>query len=158
MRIALVLCLLLWASPEVRAQARTQKASRNRIDDAIARTAISEPGEASREYFRRRTALVDADQVPDSIALFTVEGMGGGGTASAQFLAISTSSSGFSPVVVGIGGRLDQVDSVAVRDRRIIAYRKVARRGDPLCCPSRTDVAAYLFKQGKLIRTTIPAR
>lgn len=94
---------------------------------------------------------VDGDGTDDFIALFTVEGIDGGGNDHADFLLLLASSAKDSPILLQTGGRgVRDPMSIQVSNRRITLGTREYRPGDPMCCPSGHGTVVYEWHAGGL--------
>lgn len=94
---------------------------------------------------------VDGDGIDDFLALFTVEGLDGGGNDHASFLLLLPSSAMHGPILVQTGARgvRDPISIQVSRNRITLATREY-RPSDPMCCPSGHGLLVYEWRDGGL--------
>lgn len=94
---------------------------------------------------------LDGDGVRDRLALFTIEGMGGGNNYS-FYLAVQLSTSRWRPITEGIGGKLNRSpQSVRVQGRTIVVPMREWTDTDGGCCPTREAVARFRLSGGRIV-------
>jgi hypothetical protein len=125
-----------------------------RVEDLISSTAAKLQG---KEYcqFRLYDTIqdVDGDRQDDFVVVFTVEGRGGGGNNSAQYLAVFASGSDWKSVVTQVGERgVRAIKGISIEDGVIALKTLEYRRDDPMCCPSDKGELRYRLQRGTLVK------
>jgi hypothetical protein len=127
--------------------------SDRRVEDVVAAKARELGGH---EYcqFRIYETLsdVDADGIDDFLVVFSVEGPGGGGNNTIQFLAAFASSNEWRPSVVEVGRRGQRmVEAITqVRQSGIDLSTWEYGHADAMCCPSRKGKLRLMFQHGRI--------
>jgi hypothetical protein len=109
----------------------------------------------AREYcqFRIYETLsdIDGDRVDDFLVVFAVEGVGGGGNNSLQFLVALASGSAWRPVIVQVGARGRRlVKSIEASGGVVVLHVLEYAPTDAMCCPTRSGTARYRIEGGGL--------
>lgn len=108
------------------------------------------------EYTEGRKTLrgdVNGDGSADVVVLFTLEGCGGGGNNSAQWLAVFVRKGKKIQYTAedGIGSTTDRsVELVSIVGGKINLNTLSYRPNDAACCPSRKGKTKYVFANRKL--------
>ncbi len=130
-----------------------QKDAAARIDAIVAR--IKGRDAHATEYpDTRKYHYVDinGDGVPDVVALFTVEGFGGGNNYS-FYLSVLRNNKGVLAEVdtVKAGGKGERelnFDTVRLKQGTLELDTKEYAPDDPMCCPSRAGIARFAIAGG----------
>ncbi len=125
--------------------------------DAVV-TAAKRGDKDATEYRKARAihlADVDGDGIPDAMAFFTIEGMGGGNNYEQYIVVLKGARSAFSLVgslQIG-GGDLGgaSFSRPALKNGRIVIARKEYSDSDARCCPSRKAHVTVVLQDGKLL-------
>jgi hypothetical protein len=129
-------------------------------DERIERTIAAKRDELrGHEYCQYRIydrlGDVDGDGVEDLLVVFTIEGVGGQGNSSSQFLAAFGSRSEWRPVVVEVGRRGQRVvQAIRVRAGLIDLSSLEYAPTDAMCCPSKASHVQMRLNAGKLAVAT----
>jgi hypothetical protein len=101
---------------------------------------------------------LDGDAQDDFVVIFTLEGVGGGGNNSSQYLAIFLSTKAWKPVVLKVGERGERyVDDISVEEgRTLVLTTSEFEDGDPMCCPSGDGELRYRIEKGQLKQVPNP--
>lgn len=108
----------------------------------------------AREYcqFRIYETLsdIDGDRADDFLVVFSVEGVGGGGNNSVQFLLALASGSAWRPVITQVGARGTRlVHSIETLDGVVVVHVLEYAPTDAMCCPTRPGIVRYKVEAGE---------
>lgn len=132
----------------------------NRQVDAVVKKIIGGDRSASENPEARRIHLLDFDHdgVKDVIALFTIEGMGGGNNYSFYMIALRSKGEGLvkaGTLKVGAKGKRHvNFDAVRLENRMLLLEVTEYGPDDPMCCPSKVATAKFEVMNGTLRELT----
>ena len=110
-----------------------------RVEDLISSTARRLKGHEYCQFRLYRTIDdVDGDRQADFLVVFAVEGLGGGGNNSKQFLGVFPSSGGWRPIIKEVGQRgLRVITEITIKENHEILLATLEYlKSDALCCPT----------------------
>ena len=130
-----------------------------RLEQLVAAKAADLKG---REYCQQRLYHtlddVDGDGAADFVVVFAVEGTGGGGDDSVQFLVLFPSARQWEPITVEVGKRGQRfVEGIEVDELGILLRTSEYEKDDAMCCPSGRGALRYTFLRGRLLASAVGA-
>jgi hypothetical protein len=123
-----------------------------RVEQVISATRLEAQGQEYCQFRLYHTISdIDGDGQDDFLVVFSVEGVGGGGNHTIQFLAAFTSANEWAPTLVRVGARGERlVDAIDVDQGVIILRTLEYLKKDARCCPSGRGALRYRFQKGQL--------
>jgi hypothetical protein len=142
--------LLLTALPAV----STTIASSDVVGDYIRAHAARAKADEYAEARKIVRGDVNGDRIPDTVALYTLEGMGGG-NSHVQYLAVflgrRTGPPQFAARTEAGGKNQRSVELDRVSGGKILVSTKSYRSSDASCCPTRAGKARYRLAGRRLV-------
>jgi hypothetical protein len=98
---------------------------------------------------------VDGDRREDFVVVFAVEGLGGGGNNSVQYLAVFPSTGEWKPVLTRVGQRGVRAvtDNVVDHDGTIALTTLEQLKGDAMCCPTGKGQLRFRLQGHDLVKS-----
>jgi len=124
-----------------------------RLEQLVAAKTVELRGQEYCQYRLYHTQDdVDGDGVSDFVVVFAVEGTGGGGNNSVQFLVLFPSAREWEPIVAEVGKRGERfVEGIEVDEQGIRLRTSEYLKQDAQCCPSGKGELRFTFVRGRLL-------